>query len=165
MEKLLSRPCDSTGGTWKVWNGFAEMFADSKKYKFHKESSLCLESLEDGPSISAAIIDKQDHCKPFYLFKHFRAGAAIDPERSKYRDVVSVEFILRIRLFCCRIDLRSLCFDTACDCWFEDLVPVELALLRSSDTGVVCLAIADVVDLLRSASRKQAMSAADILLT
>ncbi|OAA33348.1 Aminoglycoside phosphotransferase [Moelleriella libera RCEF 2490] len=58
MEELAGRPWDGTGDTSKVWQRLGEILAELEKHKFHQAGSLCVESPQDQPSVSAAASDR-----------------------------------------------------------------------------------------------------------
>ncbi|OHE90616.1 hypothetical protein CORC01_14081 [Colletotrichum orchidophilum] len=68
MEELAGRPWDGQGDTSKVWQRLAEILAELEKHEFRQAGSLCVESPQDQPLVSAAASDRfvcLDPCGPF----------------------------------------------------------------------------------------------------
>ena len=53
MEELPGKPWDGQGDTAKIWKGLAEILAKLEKHPFTKAGSLCVDSPNDLPSVSA----------------------------------------------------------------------------------------------------------------
>ncbi|GJC87613.1 hypothetical protein ColLi_10451 [Colletotrichum liriopes] len=58
MEELAGKSWDGRGDTIKVWQGLAEILAELEKHEFHQAGSLCVESPQDQPVLSAAASDR-----------------------------------------------------------------------------------------------------------
>lgn len=58
MEELTGKPWDGQGDTAKVWKGLADILAELERHPFTKAGSLCVDSPDDLPSVSATASDR-----------------------------------------------------------------------------------------------------------
>ncbi|CAJ2507194.1 Uu.00g083800.m01.CDS01 [Anthostomella pinea] len=58
MEELPGRPWDGQGDAAKIWKGLAEIYAELARHPFSRAGSLCVESPDELPSISATASDR-----------------------------------------------------------------------------------------------------------
>jgi len=58
MEELSGKPWDGRGDTAKIWKGLAEILVELEKHPFTRAGSLCVESPDGLPSVSATASDR-----------------------------------------------------------------------------------------------------------
>lgn len=58
VEELPGKPWDGQGDAVKVWKGLAEVFAELEQHPFSEARSLCVESSNDPPWVSATASDR-----------------------------------------------------------------------------------------------------------